>query len=63
MKHTLCYYVLSIFKHFMMKMFTIISSVLLFTMTTMPLFGFNFRHVVVGILCMGRDVLPSVPCS
>ena len=49
MKHTVYYYVLSIFKHFMIKMFTIISSVLLFTMTTMPLFGFNFRQVVVGI--------------
>ena len=50
MKHTVYYYVLSIFKHFMIKMLTIISSVLLFTMTTTPLLGFNFRHVVVGIL-------------
>ena len=30
----------------MIKIFTIISSVLLFTMTTMPRFGLNFRHVV-----------------
>ena len=50
MKHTVYCYVLSIFKHFMIKIFTIISSVLLFTMTTMPLFGLHFRHVVVGIL-------------